>query len=61
MENNKIKLTCELAHVSGVSKNGKPYNMYVLRVPDANASIVLKNYGDYEHYKIKQLLKKGES
>lgn len=60
MENTSKNITCKLEHVSGVSKKGNSYNMYVLRFPEANASIVLKGYGDYEHYKIKQLLKEGE-
>lgn len=61
MTNKSITLTCKLEHISGVSKSGKPYKMVVLRVPEANASIPLANYGNFEHYKIKQLLKKGES
>lgn len=61
MVNNSITLTCKLEHISGISKSGKSYNMVVLRVPEANASIPLANYGNFEHYKIKQLLKKGET
>ena len=57
MEKNSLKIECILEHKEGTAKNGKPYNFYVLRFPEARASIILKNFGDYDHYKIKNLLK----